>query len=342
MKTRLLLAVLGIALAGGPVVRALDQIKTSKALVSGTIKEVGKYEVKINRTGGEEAVPTNDIEYIRFDGEPPQLNIIRSHVLGGRYNDALDALAKLTETPAKLEIKQEIDYLRAISKARLALSGSADLREAGSEMANFLRANPGSYHFLEANELVGDLLVALGDGDKAVPFYDALGQAPWPDTKMRGAVAKGRALMVAKKYEEALPVFDSALTLAGSDTSELVVTQKQAATIGKASCLAAAGQHDQGIQMLEEVVSLAKAEDRELHAAAYNALGGCYRKAGNPKAALLAYLHVDLLYNSFPLAHAEALANLTELWKEIGNGDRALQAEQLLQDRYKNTPFAKK
>jgi tetratricopeptide (TPR) repeat protein len=189
---------------------------------------------------------------------------------------------------------------------------------------------------------VGDLLVALGDDAKAIPFYAALEQAPWVDMKMRGAVAKGRALMGAKKFEEALPVFDGALALAGDGTSDQVVAQKQAATIGKASCLAASGQHQEGIKMLEEVVSAAKPEERELHAAAYNALGGCYRKANNPKAALLAYLHVDLLYNSFPLAHAEALANLTDLWKEIGNGDRALQAEQLLQDRYKNTPFAKK
>ncbi len=75
---------------------ALDSIKTSKALISGSIVEMGKYTVKIKRTGDrEETVQVNEIEYIRLDGEPAQFNIIRSAINAGRYKDALEGLDKL-------------------------------------------------------------------------------------------------------------------------------------------------------------------------------------------------------------------------------------------------------
>jgi len=49
-----------------------------------------------------------------------------------------------------------------------------------------------------------------------------------------------------------------------------------------------------------------------------------------------------VLYNTFPLAHAEALSNLSELWKETGNAERSAQAEQVLIERYSNTKWGKK
>ena len=61
-------------------------------------------------------------------------------------------------------------------------------------------------------------------------------------------------------------------------------------------------------------------------ARAYNVLGTAQRQAGRTKEALLAFLHVDILYSSVPHAHAEALANLADLWQQLHRSDRAQRA----------------
>ena len=71
-------------------------------------------------------------------------------------------------------------------------------------------------------------------------------------------------------------------------------------------------------------------------------LGTAQRQAGRVKEALLAFLHVDILYPGVPDAHAEALANLAELWDQVHKGERANRARQTLQEQYKDSPWAKK
>lgn len=323
-----------------------DTIRTNKASISGTIESLGKHEVKINRSPGNrvETVPANEIQSIRFDGEPAQLNLVRSAVAGGRYEEALRNLEKVsTDGVERKEIVQEAAYFKAVATARLALAGAGStIAEAGTLMNSFVKDNPESYHFLEANEILGDLLVAIGKPDQALASYAVLEQAPWPDTKMRGGVAKGRALQASGKHDEALAAYEAVLSEAGSATGEMVEQQKQTAIVGKASSLAETGKGVEGIKLLEEVIAKADPEQAELHAQAYNALGNCYRKTKNDKAALMAYLHVDILYNSNPSAHAEALANLKDLWKAVGNVERSEQAEQVLLERYANSRWATK
>jgi outer membrane protein assembly factor BamD (BamD/ComL family) len=43
-----------------------------------------------------------------------------------------------------------------------------------------------------------------------------------------------------------------------------------------------------------------------------------------------------------PSAHAEALANLVDLWEQVHKIDRANSARKILQERYKDSPWAKK
>jgi tetratricopeptide (TPR) repeat protein len=323
---------------------ALDQVKPAKApLVSGTISGMDKYTVKVKRTTGdrEETIPVNEIDYIRFDGEPPQLNLVRSALNNGRYKDALEGLDKIKDD-GKPQVKREMEYIRALATARLALAGEGEITEAGKLMNSFVQANPDSWHYLEACEVLGDLFVAINNYPLAQQRYAELEQAPWPNMKMRGGVLKGRALQGEGKYDEAATAFDAVLKLGASESGELVESQKQAATIGKAACLAQTGKHAEAIQSLDEVIAKADPEQAELHALAYNALGAAHKKAGNPKAALMAYLHVDVLYNNYANAHAEALANLAQLWKEMGNADRALESEQLLAERYPASKWNKK
>jgi hypothetical protein len=79
-----------------------------------------------------------------------------------------------------------------------------------------------------------------------------------------------------------------------------------------------------------------------LMARAYNVLGLAHRQAGRTKEALLAFLHTDVLYSSQPDTHAEALANLVDLWEQVHKTERANAARKTLEEQYKDSPWAKK
>ena len=115
---------------------------------------------------------------------------------------------------------------------------------------------------------------------------------------MRAAVAVGRTLQAQNKHAEAIKQFDA--VLATTDDSADAKNQKLSATLGKAVSLAETGNVDEAVGTIEKMIQDADPEDKELHARAYNALGNCYEKAGQTKDALLAFLHVDVLYAPCP------------------------------------------
>lgn len=343
MLTVLLVPALVACVAG--VSRADDQIKkTSGDLVRGTVVSLGKDEVKFEKSGKADSIPTYEIQSIRLDDEPPQLNLLRNQVNSGAYENALKGLDKIdADSITKAEVKQDLVWLKAYCHAQLALGGNGDIAEAGSSLKAFIDKNPNSYHYYAANELAGDLASALGKYDAAIRFYKTLGDSSLPGYKIRSAIDVGRAVLAEKKYPEALKEFDTALELAEKSGGAAGESQKLAAMLGKAACLGETGQPEAGAKLAEEVIGkLDNPEGQvELHARAYVALGNCLRKLGQTKPALLAFMHVDLLYFANPQAHAEALWNLAALHQELGKLDRATQAAQLLKERYPNSPWAK-
>ena len=68
---------------------------------------------------------------------------------------------------------------------------------------------------------------------------------------------------------------------------------------------------------------------------------GCASLGGESKDALFAYLHTDLLFNSDPSTHAEALAHLGPLWEKAGKPDYARDALSRLKRRYAATAQAR-
>ena len=187
--------------------------------------------------------------------------------------------------------------------------------------------------------MVGNLLVAAGAIDKAEPYYAILAKAPWPDFQMRAKVAMGRGLLAMGKTAEADKAFDEVME--NTSTSDLAEGQRMMAKIGKSRCLVSNGKSAAAVKNLQEIIVAANADNVELHALAYNALGTALRKEAKPMDALLAFLHVDLLYSNNPEAHAEALANLEQLFNEIHKPDKARRIRAVLDDRYKDSRWAK-
>ncbi|MBN2023766.1 MAG: tetratricopeptide repeat protein [Pirellulales bacterium] len=322
---------LGMAAPAG----ALDTVRLGKTPLAGQITGMTAQQVTLDRQTGSENISVDRITAVYFEGEPPALNLARVAVANGRFEDAQEILSKIDASALPNRyVVEDVEYYKALCAARLALGGKGTIREAGGQMARFVANYRDSYHWYEANELVGDLLVANRQFAAAVKYYAVVGSAPWPRYKMRSDVAVGRALLAEGKTADALAAFDKVLAAAADPQSEEV---RQLAQLGKARCLAEQGQTDQAVQLVQEILAKSDPENAVLNAQAYNALGAALRKAQKTQDALLAFLHVHLLYFSSGEDHAEALANLAELWNDTRQPQRAAEARELLKQRYPNS-----
>jgi tetratricopeptide (TPR) repeat protein len=182
--------------------------------------------------------------------------------------------------------------------------------------------------------------VAIGSYAPAAEYYARIDAAPWPEYKMKAGVAAGRALLEQGKVEEALASFDK--VLATKAEGALADQQRMAATLGKAAALVALKKPAEAIKAAESFIEKADVENAPLMARAYNILGTAQRQTGRTKEAILSFLHVDVLYASVADAHAQALANLADLWDEVHKTDRANRARRTLAERYPESTWAKK
>lgn len=319
--------------------QSTDRIRTSGGSETGEVIRMSPAEVVIERGGSTTDVPVIEINSIIFRDEPAELTQARLSATNGGYESALSRLEAVnTQNISRDFIEQDIEYYRAYCNAKLAMVGAKDIRSAGTALNSFVSEYPQNYHYLEGTELLGDLLTRMGNYSAAETMYRRLAGAPWPAYKMRSSVLVGEALLVQQKYEEALAQFETALGV--SDDSDNGKQQRLAAQLGKAVAMAATGKVEPGLKEVEQVIRDANPENADLLARAYNALGACYVQAGQPKRALYAYLHTDLLYGNVAEQHAEALAELVPLWQSVGQDGEARRAKQTLLDKYPASRWA--
>jgi tetratricopeptide (TPR) repeat protein len=318
-----------------------DRVRLVRGNETGEVAEMTPFQVKLSKgLSGDREIAVNEIKSIQFSGEPSELSQARLNAANGAYETALESLGKIDVSKVERDfVKQDIEFYKGWCAAKLALAGHGEIGDAGRQLNNFVRTYPNNFHYLAAREAMGDLLMAGGGYTNAEKQYAELAKAPWADYKMRAAVAVGRSLQAQNKHAEAITQFDAALATTG-DAAE-AQNERLAATLGKAISLAETGGADQAVGIIEKVIHDADPQQKELHARAYNALGACYEKAGKNKEALLAFLHVDVLYNTVPEAHAEALSHLATLWKAIGQDERARESRQTLNERYAGSRWAK-
>ena len=334
MKKQFAILAAGVWLAASTIALAVDTVKTADSNVLGKVTKMSALEVTVETGAVQKPVPVNQIEVIYYENEPTMLKSVRAAIAAGRYEDALSTIEKIpADSVSRNEVKQDIEFYTALCGAKMALGGNGDIKAAGGVMSDFVRGNSGNYHYFEGCLVVGDLLVAIGSFDTAETYYGQLAKAPWPDYQMRAGVAVGRAKLAGGKAPEALKSFQAVLDTPGQGAA--ADSQRLAATLGKARCLAEAGNPAEAIKLVQGVIDNASAEELQLHAQAYNALGAAHRKAGRTKDALLAFLHVDVLYFAASAEHVEALRNLAELWNEVQKPERAIAAAQTLKERYK-------
>jgi tetratricopeptide (TPR) repeat protein len=347
MRKRRILSAAAIWLLAVGACQAFDSIKTTgsvKNTRTGRVMNVSPLNVEIKEIGDQMAtVPANEISMIFYETDPATMKTAKMHILNNRYANAQTLLNEIKPADYKDEDKvpqQDLGYYQALCAAKLTGLGKGSVAEAAKMMKSFVDENPKSYHYFPALEILGDLSVAEGKYAEAAGYYAKLEDAPWPDYKLRAGVDAGRALLAQGKNREAEAAFDR--VIASLAEGELAAPQRMAARLGKAAALTAEKKTDPAVRLIEEVLNTANPEDADMMSRAYNALGTAYRTSGKTKEALLAFLHVDMLYPAQAEAHAEALANLVDLWEEVHKNERANAARKTLEEQYKDSPWAKK
>ena len=312
--------------------------------LSCTIIGTSPTEVEIETEEGDsKRVPLEKIAEVQFSDEPPKLTSARSFLMQGRAEDALGELQSVVKT--ELEgvpalVLAEMDFVKAAATGRGAVESGDDLPAADTTVAGFLSKYPRSHHFFEMQQLLGELRVKAGNFEGAAQALDALSKGP-SAFKIQASNGKGQVFIAQGKFADAVREFDAALAVNAGDEASL--SRKREAALGKARALSQLGKHDDAIKLAKATINEADPEDRNLLSRAYVVLGGLYRAMeGKDQDALIAYLTVDLVYNSVPESHAESLYYLSQLWSKAREEQRARQSGQLLRDAYPQSGWAKK
>jgi len=343
----LALAVLGCLALWRPAAGQEDSdriIRYGGLDLDGTVEATTPRSVDITlEEGASASVPVEEIREIRFLGEPQELRAARSFVARGRPADALEELAKLDDAafaglPELVLIERK--YVTALATARAALASGDDVKPGGKLVSDFLKAHPESFHAYLMQEVLGDCLARAGLPEKALETYGRVAEGP-PAMQVRAASAKARILFDQKKFAEAAAAFDEAGQIPTQDAASAV--RKREALLGKARCLVASGKVEEAVALTGGIIASSDPdEEGQTLAAAFNTLGESLRAAGRNEEALVAFLTVDLVYNTSPDAHAEALLNLVDLWNAENRPERSREAADGLRQAYPGSVWTRR
>jgi len=355
MRDRMSLAVsIGLALlvclSTTGSARAIDQVirKSSTTPTRGKITAITKTGLTVKpQVGADVMVPANDIIDVRWDGEPAKLITARGADHAASFTRALAAYADVatdskSNTP---NIKLDLQFLVARATAGQALAGAGKLEDAKARLEAFLQVGGSSFRYFAAVGLLGRVELASGNHDQAQAQFTTLASAPWLDTKMAGQGALARVLLARNSVDEALAAYQAVITQAGTSTEASVKGQKYAAVLGKSTCLIrkqGQASYETALKDLEGVLTEVPDSNSQVLAEAYLRQGDCLRLLGRQKAAVLAYLHVDLLFAAQAPLHAESLYHLGTLWSAVGHPERAASARERLRSDYPESPWTKK
>ena len=175
-----------------------------------------------------------------------------------------------------------------------------------------------------------DLLV--GDVDKAqkalVQFKEKV-----PNSADRVIILEAKILTKTGKFDEAIAGLDKAI-----DTAKGTPKAREAKLV-KAEALVAQKKYDNALATVQEVIKESPPEAADIQAVAHNTLGDCYRAAGKPKEALMAYLQTDILFDKDKEQHPRALAMIEQIFRELKIDARADEVHDRLKQLYPQSPY---
>lgn len=313
--------------------------------VAGKITNVTRDAITVTgQVAGETEIPTNKIEKIEFDGEPPELRLVRTVERNGDYEGAIKQYTDLVAKAGNNEaLKGEIEFLLARSKGRLGEADAAVRKDGLDALQEYANSHRTHYRYYDAQLLYGQLATIGGDYTRARIAFDTVSKSPFSDYQMAAKVALANALLAEDKVDEAAKLYkEVGATKAGNSREK---SQKLAALLGSAKVQSSRKKYDDAIKTLQQVIDQTTAADTAVQAEAYLRQGDAYAASGaNAKAAVMAYLFVDVVPSLARESskHAEALYRLTQMWPLVGQQGRASEAATRLRDLYPNSDWTTK
>ncbi len=250
-----------------PQIDAVDEISMAgRPRLKGTIVGMSRAEVTVDANRAKVSLPINEIVAINYALEPIELRTARRLARGRNFDGALRVLDKITPAQVSRDlIAQDVEYYRAYSIARLALSGKGDKDAAIKALKAFASEHKNNYHFFSAMEMLSELAVANGQPQLAKESYDEVAKAPWPAYKLRALALEGDSLHARKNYTQAIEKYDQVIRaskdIPGADEP------RRRATLSKMAVLVETNNYPQ----------IRRRQNAELHASAtmYYGDGSC-------------------------------------------------------------------
>jgi tetratricopeptide (TPR) repeat protein len=322
---------------------AIDEVvRQSEGPVRGNIKAVTSTEVTVESVGQSTKVPVTEIAAVRWDGEPAQLNITRTREANGDLDFALKSYREIAGQvdATQKTLKTDLEFLVARTLARQAIADTSRKDAAIKALNDFVTAHADFFRYYDALQWLGRVHAAAGDFESAKTAYGRVATAPLPAIKMAAQTALARVKLQQDDLAGALADFDAVLAEPGNDLA--TSRDRFAAKLGRAIVLQRQGNHEEALKTLDEVIQQASADDTVVQAEAFARRGESLEASGKEKDALLAYLHVDILFPSEAGPHAEALYHLSKLWAGAGQAERSADARRRLTEQYPTSEWTRK
>lgn len=342
-------AALCLAVFGASAVEAVDIVnrRSGAQREGGTLSKMTRTEVTITKSvGGDVTIPVNDIASVEWDGAPAQYGLGSSAIAAGNLDYAeqqLNAAKAAIMSANKPGLAGDIDFLLAKVAALRAMTDADQVAEARKRLDAFLRGNADHYRTFDAQLLLGDVAIEAGDFPAAIAAFTGVGNAPWNDLKMAAQLGNARVMLAQENIDGAKREFDAVAAVTPANDAEKV--RQLQGLLGQARCLQARKQFDEAVKILDNLINNSAGSDFRLQAEAYLRQGDCYTAMGaDPKEAIMAYLHLDVIpaMSREQDLHAEALYNLARLWPQAGRPERGVEAAEALRSEYPDSEWAKK
>ncbi len=322
-----------MALAVDQVTRRSDRVTIRGELTSMTLESL---TVTLSNSQTQ-VIPVSDVFSVKYDMEPPLLAQAQSNERSGALDVALEKFISVQKEYSgdDKRVISDVEFLIARTKVKIAQADPSKVDEALAAIKKFREGHKTNFRYFESLLLES----SLAKGNEATVLLTEVQACPVKGYQLQAGVQLGQVLLAANDAGGASAAFEKVIEQSAGDASS--ATAQFAGLLGKAECQQKQGQLDEAIATLDDIINKASESESRTLAAAWVLKGDCLRMKNLPKDALMAYLHVDVLYSSEPAAHAESLYHLASLWGPAGHQDRADEASAKLSLKYPNSPWAK-
>ncbi|MEP3482521.1 MAG: tetratricopeptide repeat protein [Fuerstiella sp.] len=338
MITVLVALLAPISFAVDSVTRRSDNSRIRGKITSATVSEI----VVKSASGKATTIPISDVRKVEFDKEPSGLIAARANERSGAFALALEKYTAIQKSYNKSDkrLVADLNFLIARTTAKLAATDPAKSAEALKLLSDFRAANPTNFRYLEATLLNSRLLGENGQAAEGQTLLAEVQQSNVKSYQLQAGVALGTLMLKSEDLPGALEAFTSVVKQSTGDQSAQGSLFE--GLLGQATCLQKQSKHTEAVTVLDRIIAEAAESESATLASAWLRKGDSLQAEGKVKAALMAYLHVDVLYPGEAAQHSEALYHLAKLWGPAGHADRAAEASARLASQYPNSTWTKR